>query len=409
MKTLRDLLDHHKAYDERLYLIPSENSPSIAARTAFLTDLLNRYCFPAHATRRWAFPGTEFNERIRARCAALLKKQTGAEFVTIKPISGVSAMTIALAGLLASGQRVATIAPENGGHSITRRIAERLGIHVSYLPYNNDRFSIDTAALPGFISSERPDLIYLDQCHILFPQPLSAVHAAARDIPIYYDGSHVMGLIFGGQFGEPLQSGATFLGGSTHKTIPGPHKAFIATNDSVAARRVADASNYLVSHDHGADVAALTIVLEEMDSRWDDYAAGVVRNAKHFAHRLVETGFSVLGAARDYTESHQVWIDTHPHLDAFDVVQLLARANIMTNTFEAPSLTRLGVRIGVQELTYRGATEETFDRIVELFAALLHNQRTPEECRSDTADIARTLRLPVDEALLEQVRAALKG
>src|SRR3989344_3634628 len=115
MKTIDDIIEHQKEYYNRIYLIPSENSPSITARLVFITDIFNRYFFPLQENRQWVFPGNQLLEKIYGRCEDLLKEITGARYVNIKPISGVSAMTIALAALAKPGNRIATVSPQNGG------------------------------------------------------------------------------------------------------------------------------------------------------------------------------------------------------------------------------------------------------------------------------------------------------
>lgn len=411
MKTLNDILAHHKAYRERLYLVASENSPSMNARLAFLTDALNRYCFPLEEYRHWAFPGNEFIETVYERCRGLLRGLTGAELVSIRPISGVSAMTVALAALARAGDTIATIFPENGGHTITAPLAERLGLRVAYLPYDASGFFMDIEALPDFVEREGVKLIYLDQANVLFPHPIAKMRSVIPpSVKIYYDGSHVMGLVFGKNFQDPLGEGAHFLGGSTHKTIPGPHKAFIATNDPAAFSRISSCAKIFISHDHGGDIAALTIVLEEMNGRWGSYAAQVVKNAQHFAAALLKHGFNVLAKDLGFTRSHQVWLDVESYEEPFEAVKTLARHNIIVNTIaNAPALGgRLAVRAGVQEVTYCGADEAAMDEIADIFAEILIRKRQPEnEIKRRVLEIKKGLLPPFDEALLEKALQTL--
>ncbi len=408
--TLDDIINQQQAYNERLYLVASENSPSISARLALLTDVMNRYYFPLEKSRHWAFPGNEFSESIYERCTLLLQEVTGAKFVNIRPVSGVSAMTIALAALARIGDTVASISPENGGHAITSAVAKRLGLRVVSLPYDQAVFSVDTSRLSEFIEREGVSLIYLDQPHVLFPQRVNEIKASLPEsVKIYYDGSHTMGLTFGGSFQDPLKEGAGFLGGSTHKTIPGPHKGFIATNDETWHKAIDEYSRVFVSHDHGGDVAALTIVLEEMRGHWGEYAAQVIKNAQHLARRLDEKGLTVLAKNLGFTQSHQVWIDTHPFCDAFDAVMTLARHNIITNTINAPTLPgRLAVRIGVQEITYCGADERSMDLIADLFGDILIRKTMNErDLRGQVADLKKTLTPPFDREAFEKIVATI--
>ena len=52
----------------------------------------------------------------------------------------------------------------------------------------------------------------------------------AVNIPLLYDGAHVLGLILGGQFQNPFEEGAHFISGSTHETFPGPQRGVILGN-----------------------------------------------------------------------------------------------------------------------------------------------------------------------------------
>lgn len=389
----------------------SENSPSIVSRLAFLTDIFSRYYFPLDKYRHWAFPGNEFIERIYQRCEELLREATGAKYVSIKPISGVSAMTIALAALAKNGDTIATISPQNGGHTITSDIARRLGLRVVHLPYQQESFTIDTAAISDFLEREKASLIYLDQCHILFPYNLRELRARVPDnVKIYYDGSHVMGLIFGGVFQEPLNEGASFQGGSTHKTIPGPHKAFIATNDEDNFLRVEKCSNIFVSHDHGADVAALAIVLEEMRGRWQTYAGQVINNAQFLASALDEKGFTVIAKNLGFTKSHQIWLDIAPQMDPFKAAMTLADCNIIVNTISAPSVAgRLALRIGVQEATYLGATEKTMQSIAEIFEKIfISHQYNERKVREEVAEIKNQLIPQLSKDKLDEIFMLLR-
>ena len=411
METLENILAHQKAYNERLYLVASENSLSFTARLAFLTDVLNRYYFPLETHRNWAFPGNEHIEKIYARCRELLAEVTGARFVSIRPISGVNAMTVALAGLTRPGDAVATVSPANGGHKITAAIARRLGLRVAHLPYVQEDFTVDTEALPAFIAREKPSLIYLDQCHILFTFNLREMRRAIPDaVKIYYDGSHVMGLILGNNFQDPLREGAAFLGGSTHKSIPGPQKAFIASNDEKDWAKIEAASRVFVSHDHGGDVAALAIVLEEMRPRWKDYANLVVDNARYLASALSERGFTVIGKDRGFSRSHQIWIDIAPYSEAFAAAQTLARCNVIINTIEMPAVSdRLILRAAVHEVTYCGAAKDTMREIANIFEEVFITKRSSEEkVREQVRELKKGLIPPVDEDALGNVMELLR-
>lgn len=399
------VMKHQRAADERLSLVPSENALSAKARLVFLTEVLNRYYFPLETHRHWAFPGNEWLEAVYARCRELLLEATGARFVNFRPISGVNAMTVALASLCRPGDVVATLAPENGGHPITAMVAGRFGVRVAHLPYCQEEFSVDVGHIRDFVLREGVSLMYLDAAQILFPHKLREIRRAVGDsVKLYYDGSHVMGLIFGKQFQDPLAEGADFLGGSTHKTFPGPHKAFIATNDADAHERIAQWSSVLVSHDHGGDVAALAVVLEEMRGSWQEYAAQVVKNARRLAEKLHEKGFRVIGERLGFTSSHQLWIDSSPVVDPYEAALALARCNIIANTIRAPSLGGgLALRLGVQEATYLGAKEEEMDTIAAIFEDLFMKKTSENLAKARVVELKRRLKPTIDAETIREI------
>src|SRR5205814_8930984 len=77
-----------------------------------------------------------------------------------------------------------------------------------------------------------PQLVIMGKSLFLFPEPVSEVAAfcKTKDIPLLYDGAHVLGLVACGQFQSPLHEGATWMTGSTHKTFPGPQRGVILGN-----------------------------------------------------------------------------------------------------------------------------------------------------------------------------------
>ena len=71
----------------------------------------------------------------------------------------------------------------------------------------------------------KPKIVLFGQSVFLFPTPLKELAEAAHEVgsTVIYDGAHVLGLIAGGCFQDPLHEGADVMTGSSHKTFPGPH------------------------------------------------------------------------------------------------------------------------------------------------------------------------------------------
>src|SRR5438445_10385326 len=83
--------------------------------------------------------------------------------------------------------------------------------------------NIDVDKARGLIEDEKPSLVVFGQSFFLFPHPVKELAEAcnAAGSRVVYDGSHVLGLIAGGEFQRPLQEGAELLLGSTHKSLFG--------------------------------------------------------------------------------------------------------------------------------------------------------------------------------------------
>ena len=77
-------------------------------------------------------------------------------------------------------------------------------------------------------------MVILVKSLFLFPESVKQIAEVcrAKNIPLLYDGAHVLGLILGGQFQNPFEEGAHFINGSTHKTFPGPQRGVILGNMS---------------------------------------------------------------------------------------------------------------------------------------------------------------------------------
>lgn len=241
--TLAGLLQRHEQEAHTsINLAPSENVLSPLARLPFVLDMYGRYFFddlPKHGIHKF-FGGLQPGEIETQIVVPLLKRMTGATYVTVKPLSGLHCMTIALTALTKPGERVLSISPANGGHDCLSPLGARLGLHMESLPMSSPH-DLDLLALEQVLTDDPPALVYIDQSTVLFPvdpRPIrNIVDKHSLPTRIHYDSSHLNGLILGQAVFNPLEQGAHTFGGSTHKTLPGPHKGFLATTDWLLARR----------------------------------------------------------------------------------------------------------------------------------------------------------------------------
>ncbi|RBO85290.1 PLP-dependent aminotransferase family protein [Nocardia puris] len=361
----------------RLHLIASENDLPAAARAAYLSPALTRYCFGSGGQPNWAWPGREPLAALEDATCAGIGALLGASAVSVKPLSGLSAMTVALSALALPSATVFGLAQADGGHGSTEFVTRRLGLTWQPLPTWGGR--IDTDVLARRVAAGAgPVLIYLDAFMALFPHDLAAIRAAVGErAVIHYDASHTLGLIAGGQFQDPLAEGADSLGGSVHKTWPGPPgKGILATNHPVLARRIDEHATGWISHSHPADLAALAVSTAWMSEHGRDYAAAVIANAATLAAGLDGAGIPVCAREAGHTASHQVWVDIDPICPAETASARLWEAGIVVNAIDIPYLRAPGLRLGVQELTFGGFDTAAMGELAALMADVL-TQRTP--------------------------------
>ena len=210
-----------------------------------------------------------------------------------------------------------------------------------------------------------------------------------------YDAAHVMGLVAGGQFQDPLREGADVMTGSSHKTFPGPQGGFVISDseDEKLHRRLNSGifpgvcSSYHLHH-----VAGKAIALSEFEEFGDSYAADIVSNAQALGEALSSEGFEVIAEERGFTASHQV-VTRHGEIDSGagrDAAATLEEAGIITNMNMLPgdtkALTPSGLRLGTPELTRVGMKSGEMEDVARFFARALIEGEDPSSVKVDVRE-----------------------
>ena len=197
-----------------------------------------------------------------------------------------------------------------------------------------------------------------------------------------YDGAHVLGLIAGGVFQDPLREGADIMTGSSHKTFPGPQGGFLLSSSEDASfhRRLNNAmfpvcapliicitlqekSLHLLSLRHLVKPMQLILYAMQRPS---------------LSHSL-QKGLMFLRVKR----LHGIASGSHGHGDtdsgAVRRCCKLEDAGIITNMNMLPGDTKAmspsGLRLGVQELTRVGMGVNEMAEVASLYARVLLNRK----------------------------------
>lgn len=404
IEEILDLLDLHEQKAGRvLNMVPSENSMSGLAKLPMLLDVYHRYFFNTSlAPDEWNFRGAEDVALLETKYALpLLRELTGAKYVNLRPLSGLSGMAMVLSALGGGvGSTVLTVSPEQGGHYATSGLAARLGLTTCYIS-GPDAHTIDYEEIGATLRKHGPRLVYVDQSNCLFPldvqELVRVTRSHAPDTLIHVDASHWLGLILGGVFPNPLALGADSFGGSTHKSFPGPHKAIVATNREDVSRKLYQAQYEMISSHHFAATLSLGIALLEFkECGGDVYAANVVRNTRELGRCLHQLGIGVEAPDRGFSCGHQLWIRTSvSDVDAYEASDRLYRAGMRVNVFpNLPGLPEPVIRIGVNEATYHGLQEDDMAELAAVFAAAVLDRSSALSLSERVAALRRRYRRP---------------
>jgi len=356
-----------------LNLIPSENVMSPAARALLSSELAHRYT----ATDRF-YMGTHFTDEIEKYGEKVAKQVFEAETADLRPLSGHIADLIVLANLTRPGDKLMCISPEDGGYPgmWENGLAGLLRLKAVPFPFSKQNMNISVEEAKETINQVKPKIVVFGASLITFPHPVKDLAEVAGENGAYvgFDGSHVLGLIGGGRFQDPLREGAQALFGSTHKTFFGPQGGIILANKEPGELIKDKIYPAFVDNAHWNRIAALTLALAEMKEFGKAYATQLVRNSKTLAKTLNDFGFPVICSHLGFTQSHQAILDYGDYEKGRVIAEKLQRANIIVDCV---------IRIGTCEVTRRGMKEPEMLRTAELLKRTVINGEKPESIRKD--------------------------
>lgn len=381
-------------YREGFGMIASENIVSPMVQKIVSSDLHGRYAEGLPGKRY--YQGCDDFDTIESIGIELAKKVFNAPFANIQSTSGTVSNIGALKALAKPGDKITAVSTADGGHiSHARMGAVGLrDLNLSTYPWNVERMEPDVDGACQLIRDIEPKVALIGQSVFLFPTPLKEIADAAHEVgaKVMYDGAHVLGLIAGGVFQDPLQEGADVMTGSSHKTFPGPQGGFlISSSEDEKFQRKLNNSIFpgVCSSYHLHHVAGKVVALAEFEEYGQAYAEDTVANAKAFAAALAGEGFDVLAESRGYTATHQV-LTRHGDLDSgagAKAARLLEDAGIITNMNMLPgdtkALTPSGLRLGVQELTRVGMDQTQMQEVAKLYARVLLKGEDPQSVKKD--------------------------
>lgn len=401
---LRETAKRHNRYHaESLPMIASENILSPRALEMLTTDLHGRYA-EGQPGKRY-YQGCKYYDEIEIRTTELARRLFDCSWANVQSTSGTVSNMAVFKALAKPGESITATSTADGGHISHAKFgsAGLRGLKIHEYPFDTEKMTIDPEGAARLIREVKPRIVLVGQSVFLFPAPIKgelADAAAEVGAHIVYDAAHVLGLIAGGKFQDPLREGAHVITGSTHKTLPGPQGGIVLANpdteseDGAKLMRKLDGGVFpgVVSSYHLHHVAAKGIALAEHIAFGRDYAEHIVTNAKALGASLSKRGFKVMAEEHGYTESHQIVVQIGGVGEGKGrwAAEELEKAGIITNMNMIPGDTKplrpSGIRLGVQELTRIGMGKRQMDDVAGFLERVVLKGDT-KNVRQDVADM----------------------
>ena len=415
LKLVEATQSHERYRDiECINLIASEGlkSPAVRQMQAFCSDLEGRYAegendIEGHVKKRY-YQGQKYMSQIEDSAADLMKSLFKCSWTDVRLVSGTHANLSTFKGLsLAAKNRKMVVTPLSCGAHISHDYAGLagavLGLENINHVYNINEFNIDPDKSAEVIRASRPGIVTFGGSLFLFPHPLKELRSVAEEVGAFvaYDASHVLGLIAGGVFQDPLKEGADFITSSTHKTFPGPQGGVILGNPSTSRlKKAVEKIQFAVfplsaSNTHLGRLPALGMAALEMKVFGAELAKQTVKNAQTAGQYLCENGVKVLCSSKGFTRSHQIAVDIRDFGGGKKIAQDLEDANIVLNKNLLPYDDQSnrdnpsGLRVGFQDVTRRGFREGDVKHLCDLMLSVIKGTKTPSEVKPEVAALKK--------------------
>ena len=402
--------DDFKAYDADLWnaiakeeerqqnnieLIASENVVSKAVMAAQGSILTNKYA-EGYPGRRY-YGGTDVVDVVETLALERAKEIFGAKFANVQPHSGSQANCAAYMALIEPGDTVMGMDLAAGGHLTHGAPVSFSGQTYNFVSYSVDPETelLDFDAILKQAQEVKPKLIVAGASAYSQIIDFSKFREIADAVgaKLMVDMAHIAGLVAAGLHPSPVPY-AHITTTTTHKTLRGPRGGLILTNDEDLAKKINSAIFPGIQGGPLEHVVAAKAVSfkEVLDPAFKEYAANVIKNSKAMVSVfLQDPDFRIISGG---TENHLFLVDVTKVVENGKVAQnLLDEVNITLNKNSIPYETlspfkTSGIRIGSAAITARGFCEEESRKVAEL--------------------IIKTLKNAGNEAVLEEVRSAVK-
>ncbi len=368
-----------KRQNEHVELIASENFVSQEVLDVSGSILTNKYA-EGYPGKRY-YGGCENVDKVEQLAIDRIKKLFNANFANVQPHSGSQANFAVYTGLLKPGGKILGMALDAGGH-----LTHGFHVNASSKYFEAESYGVDKEThLIDFDEVRQkalefePDLIICGASAYSRIIDFKKFREIADEVGAYLmaDVAHIAGLIVADQHPNPFDYGVDVVTSTTHKTLRGARGGIILSNNEEVATKVdraifpATQGGPLMNLIGGKAVA----FFEALQPEFKEYQKQVVLNAKAFASRLTEKGFSLVSGG---TDNHLILVNVKKSFgitgqqaeDVMHKINITLNKNSVPFDEESPRVTS-GIRVGTPAMTTKGWKENDFvelaDIMIEVF------------------------------------------
>lgn len=387
-----DIIGREQARQEgNLELIASENIASLAVREAMMSCLTDKYA-EGYPGRRY-YGGCEVVDEVETLAIERVKELYGCSYANVQPHSGAQANMAVYFAFLKPGDTLMAMNLAHGGHLTHGSPVNFSGQLFNIVPYgvHPESEHIDYDEFHKLALEHKPKMIVSGATAYSRKFDFERIRQIADEVGAMHmcDMSHYSGLIAAGEYPSPIPH-CDVVTSTTHKSIRGPRGGMILWNNEELSKPINLSVFPGIQGGPLMHVIAAKAVAfgEAMRPGFKDYQRQIRLNAAALASALTNEGLRIVSGG---TDSHLMLVDLRSFgvngkiaQAALDRAHITTNKNSIPNDPEKPFVTS-GIRLGTPAVTTRGMQESEMALIASL--------------------VARVLRTPEDEAVLEEVRS----
>lgn len=303
------------------------------------------------------------------------KELYGAEYTDGRTLTGMNSLTTILMSAFDAGQKVLISSDNVGGHGSIPYICQRLGLDYEYLPFDYENLDFKYQEINLRIEKEKIAGIIIGLSDIQIPPKIEKLKL--NDTILIYDATQTLGLIAFDKSQNPLltmpEENKIILLGATHKTIPGPSCGLIMAKNLSFAKEIDTKINPIyIRNIQMHQILSLIYTLIEFQKYGQSYMKQILKNTKNLT-KLLENNFEIIKKKNFYSQTHQI----HLYLEPAQIDNFYSNAtfhSVTLNKREKKIYKNSGIRLGTQEITRYGYTDDDLSNVAKVLELLRFEQ-----------------------------------